>query len=117
MKPIPVKALKDDLRAWAVQYKDDVRLRRLYFLDDVKPISQKYYTVAKDGGGLVLVYQVADAIDLKAVDAEFAKLFARGTSPTAYPGSRAFAGMPRPSPAGRYRRGEEQGTASAGSHC
>jgi hypothetical protein len=77
MKPIPVKNLKEDLRAWAIQNKDDVRLRRVYFLDDVKPIAQKYYTVAKDGGGLVLVFQVADANDLKAVDAEFAKLFAK----------------------------------------
>ncbi len=92
MKPIPVKSLKDDLRAWAIQSKDDIRLRRLYFVDDVKPIAQKHYTVAKDGGGLVLVYQVADANDIKAVDAEFARLFTKhfpaGIPEVTLPGTR-----------------------------
>jgi hypothetical protein len=50
-------------------------LRRLYFNDDLKALAQKYYAVANDGGGLVLVYQVADANDLKAVEAEFGRLF------------------------------------------
>lgn len=75
MKRIPVGELRDELAAWAIQSKDDVRIRRLQFKDDIKSLAAKHHIVPRDGGGLVLVYQVADANDLKAVEAEFARLF------------------------------------------
>ena len=52
-------------------------MRRLFFVPDPKGLEPQFYTVAKDGGGLVLVYQAASAADIKAVDTEFAKIFAR----------------------------------------
>ncbi|QJW96778.1 hypothetical protein [Frigoriglobus tundricola] len=74
MKVVPVNALKDELRKWAVRTRDDVRLSRLYFSDDPAALAQKHYAVAKDGGGLVLVYQVATPDDIKAVATEFNRL-------------------------------------------
>ncbi len=74
MKVVPVNELKDELRKWAVRTRDDVRLSRLYFSDDPAALAQKHYAVAKDGGGLVLVYQVAAPDDLKAVATEFNRL-------------------------------------------
>ena len=74
MKVVQVNELKDELRKWAVRTRDDVRLSRLYFGDDLATLAQKHYAVAKDGGGLVLVYQVAAPDDLKAVATEFDRL-------------------------------------------
>ena len=75
MRPIPVNALRDDLRAWATAYRDDVRLR-LYFATDLTAVGAKRHVAPEYGGGLVLVYQIADADDAPAVEARFARLFA-----------------------------------------
>jgi hypothetical protein len=102
MKRIPIGELRDELTAWAVKSKDDVRIRRLHFKDDLKPLAQKHYTVAKDGGGLVLVYQVADPNDLKAVEVKFNELFDRyfkdGIPEVKVPGATSAMADPVPDP-------------------
>ena len=75
MTPLPIGKVIRDLRAWAIRYRDDVRLR-LYFIDDLQTVADKRHIVAENGGGLVLVYQIADAADGPAIDARFNRLFA-----------------------------------------
>lgn len=77
MTALPIGAVRKDLQTWAMSTKDDIRLRRLYFVFDPKALEPQHYAVAKDGAGLVLVYQAASAADLKAVEAEFARAFAK----------------------------------------
>lgn len=77
MRPLPLSGLLDDMRAWAKANKDDVRFRRLVFTATPAPFEKQYYSVAKDGGGLTLVYQATTDADLKATAAEFQRAFAR----------------------------------------
>ncbi len=92
MRPIALGALETDLRQWALKYRDDIRFRRLLFAPDSKKLEPQYYSVAPNGGGLVLVYQAATEADLAAVAAEFQRAFVRhfpkglGETPDSAPG-------------------------------
>ena len=77
MTALPIGQVRKDLHDWAMRTKDDIRLRRLYFVLDPKSLEPQHFAVAKDGAGLVLVYQAASAGDLKAVEEEFARAFAK----------------------------------------
>lgn len=77
MRPLPLAGLLDDMRAWAKANKDDVRFRRLAFAASPAPFEKQYYSTAKDGGGLTLVYQATNDADLKATAAEFQRAFAK----------------------------------------
>lgn len=84
MTALPINRVRDALRDWAIRNKDDVRLRRLFFVEDTGRINDPY-AVAPKGGGLVLVYQVAGAADGPEVAAEFTRLF-RERFPEGIPG-------------------------------
>jgi hypothetical protein len=71
MTPVPVRKVLDDLRAWAKANKDDLKLVRLYFPEDVAPLKKRYFV---DAGGLVLLYRPSKAADIKDVEAEFKRL-------------------------------------------
>lgn len=76
MRPIAWEALYSDMRRWARAYRDDVRFRRLLFTQNLKPFENQYYSVAKNGGGLVLVYQTTATADDTAVATTFQGAFA-----------------------------------------
>jgi hypothetical protein len=71
---LPITKLMDQLRAWAIETKDDLRLLRLYFPANPDEL-QKQYFVATDG--LVLLYHPASAADIKDVEAQFTALVKR----------------------------------------
>jgi hypothetical protein len=77
MSAVPINQVRKDLHDWAMRNKDDVRLRRLYFVLDANALAGQHYAVAKNGAGLVLVYQATSEADLKAVEDEFERIFVR----------------------------------------
>ncbi|MBN9119588.1 MAG: hypothetical protein J0I06_10605 [Planctomycetes bacterium] len=95
MTPLPIGQVRKDLHDWAMSNKDDIRLRRLYFVLDPKSLEPQHYAVAKNGAGLVLVYQATSAADLRAVEAEFARAFARHF-PQGMPAPKVAVGAPAP---------------------
>ena len=71
-----------------------MRLRRLYFVDDPKRLTRDRNGRAKNGGGLVLVYQIANEGDSKEVEAEFERLF-KAQFPKGMPGATVADPLPR----------------------
>lgn len=71
MTVVPTAKLMADMRAWTVATKDDLKLQRLYFPDDLAAVQKKYFV---ESGGLVLLYRPSNAADAKDVEAEFKRL-------------------------------------------
>ncbi len=71
---LPITKLMNQLRAWAIETKDDLRLLRLYFPPNPDELQKQYFVAAE---GLVLLYHPANAADIKDVEAQFTALFRR----------------------------------------
>ncbi len=71
MTVVPTAKLMADMRAWTVATKDDLKLQRLYFPDDLTAVQKRYFV---ESGGLVLLYRPSNAADAKDVEAEFKRV-------------------------------------------
>ncbi|MBM3982492.1 MAG: hypothetical protein FJ304_19925 [Planctomycetes bacterium] len=71
MTVVPTAKLMADMRAWTVATKDDLKLQRLYFPDDLAAVQKRFFV---ESGGLVLLYRPSNAADAKDVEAEFKRL-------------------------------------------
>jgi hypothetical protein len=71
MTVLPLGRVLADLRSWVIRSKDDLKLLRLYFPDDLAPLKRRYFV---EEGGLVLLYRPSNAADIPEVEAEFRRL-------------------------------------------
>ncbi|MCS6865101.1 MAG: hypothetical protein RMJ56_12035 [Gemmataceae bacterium] len=74
MIKLPITKLMQQLRTWAIESKDDLRLLRLYFPANAEAVQKQYFVASE---GLVLLYHPASAADIKDVETQFTALVKR----------------------------------------